>query len=177
MKLPDPQSLRIVLYPDPVLKKKAAAVTEFTAGVKAAALRMLELMHEAKGVGLAAPQVGLSLRLFVCNVTGEPQDDLICINPVLTDLNGGEEKPEGCLSIPEVTVAMRRATHARLEACDVEGKPFRMEGTDLMARAWQHEADHLDGRLIVDNMSEADQIANRRALKQLRDQYKPRRRR
>lgn len=176
MKLPSPSRLRIVLYPDPVLKKRAVDVAKFNAEIAALAKRMLELMHEAKGVGLAGPQVGVGLRVFVCNPSGEAADDLICVNPRLIELSGGEEKEEGCLSIPGVTVAMRRATHVAMEAFDVDGKPFQVTGTDMRARVWQHETDHLDGRLIIDNMSATDEIANRRAIKQLHDQYRPRHR-
>ncbi len=176
MKLPDPSRLRILLYPDPILKKRAKAVGKFDADIEALARRMLELMHEAKGLGLAAPQVGVGLRLFVCNPTAELGDDLICVNPRLAELSGGEEKEEGCLSIPVVTVTMRRATHVVLEAFDVAGNPFQVTGTDLRARVWQHEIDHLDGRLIIDNMSATDEITNRRAIKQLQDQYRPPRR-
>ncbi len=176
MKLPSPSRLRIVLYPDPVLKKQAVDVTHYDADIDALAKRMLELMREAKGVGLAAPQVGVGLRMFVCNPSGEPGDDLICINPRLTGMFGGEEREEGCLSIPGVTVTMRRATQAVMEALDVHGKPFQVTGTEIRARVWQHELDHLDGRLIIDNMSATDEVANRRALKQLHDQYRPPRR-
>lgn len=176
MKLPSPSRLRIVLYPDPVLKKPAVDVGKFEAEIAALAKRMLELMREAKGVGLAAPQVGVGLRVFVCNPTGEPSDDLICVNPRLTGLFGGEEREEGCLSIPGVIVTMRRATHVVMEAFDVDGKPFQVTGTEIRARVWQHEMDHLDGRLIIDNMSATDEIANRRAIKQLHDQYRPPRR-
>jgi len=119
----------------------------------------------------------LSLRLFVCNPTGEPSDDLVCINPRFAELSGAEEKPEGCLSIPDVTVSMRRATHAELQAMDPDGRSFAVTGNELLARIWQHEVDHLDGRLIIDNMSETDEIANRKALKQLEEAHRPRKRR
>lgn len=176
MKLPSPSRLRIVLYPDPVLKKRAVEVEKINTEIGGLAKRMLELMHGAKGVGLAAPQVGVGLRVFVCNPSGEPSDDLICVNPRLTELLGGENKEEGCLSIPGVTVTMRRATHVVMEALDVDGKPFQVTGADIRARVWQHEMDHLDGRLIIDNMSATDEIANRRAIKQLHEQHRPSRR-
>jgi len=176
MRFPNPSRLRIVLYPDPALKKRAVEVGKFNAEIAALAKRMLELMREAKGVGLAAPQVGVRLRLFVCNPTGEPGDDLICVNPRFTELSGGEEWEEGCLSIPNVTVTMRRATQVVMEAFDVDGKPFQVTGMELRARIWQHETDHLDGRLIIDNMSATDEIANRRAIKQLQNRYRPPRR-
>jgi len=175
MRRPDLSKLRILFYPDPVLKKVAVDVAKPEPAVRALADRMFELMRAEKGVGLAAPQVGLSLRLFVCNATGEPGDDLVCINPRFLELTGADERPEGCLSIPGVSVTMRRATRVVMEALDVEGKPFQATGADLLARIWQHEMDHLNGQLIIDRMSATDEIANRRAIKQLKDQYQPRR--
>lgn len=173
VKLPNPAKLRIVLFPDPVLKKVAGEVRRFSKDIHTLSTRMFELMRIDKGVGLAAPQVGVSLRLFVCNPTGEPGDDLVCVNPRFLELSGAEEKEEGCLSIPGATVTMRRATHVVMEACDADGRPFQHIGTDLQARIWQHEMDHLDGRLIIDNMSPADEIVNRRAIKQLKEQFQP----
>lgn len=163
-----PSKLRIVQFPEPVLRRPARPVEVFDDALADLARRMLALMHEAKGVGLAAPQVGLSIRLFVCNPTGEPPDNFVMVNPVLSDWSGVEEKPEGCLSIPGVTVNMRRPLRVHLRAFNARGEVFELKGDDLPARIWQHETDHLDGKLIIDNMSEADEIANRRALKQLR---------
>ena len=177
LKIPPLSKLRIVLFPDPILKKKAAEVSQLGEPVRALAERMLELMREDKGVGLAAPQVGVGLRMFVCNATGEPADDLVCINPQLVELSGAEEREEGCLSIPGATVTMRRAVRAVMQAIDVEGRLFQLAQSDLPARIWQHEIDHLDGRLIIDNMSTADEIANRRVLKQLKEKYRASRKR
>ncbi len=171
MDLPDPARLRIVLYPDPVLKRKCAPVEEFGPHLKAVTDRMLELMRKFRGVGLAAPQVGLPYRFFVCNPTGEPGDDFVCVNPRFTELSGSAEAEEGCLSLPGVNVNRRRPARAVMEALDTAGQPFTRTSEDLPARIWQHEAGHLDGRLIVDNMSTTDEIANRRALKQLKEQY------
>jgi len=169
------RKLRMVLYPDPVLTVPGAPVTVFDDQLRSLAARMFELMREAKGVGLAAPQAGESIRLFVCNASGEPGHDLVFVNPRFTELVGADEREEGCLSIPGVTVTLRRATRVVMQALDLSGEPVRAEGTELMARIWQHEVDHLDGRLIIDRMSPSDEIANRRALKQLRDDYKGKR--
>lgn len=163
--------LRIVRFPDPILKRVAVPVTSFDASVAALGQRLLELMREQEGVGLAAPQVGIGLRLFVCNATGEPGDDLICINPRLSELRGAEEKTEGCLSLPNVNVTVRRGVKATMEAFDALGVPFERTDEGLAARIWQHEVDHLDGRLIIDSMSSTDELTNRRFLKQLRDDY------
>ena len=171
MKAASLSKLRIVHYPDPILKKKAVEVIEFGPSLRSLGERMLELMREDKGVGLAAPQVGIGWRIFVCNASGEPADDMVCVNPKLVELIGAEEKEEGCLSIPGATVTMRRAVQTVMQAVDVDGKPFQLVGKDLPARIWQHEIDHLDGRLIIDNMSTADEIANRRVLKQLKEKY------
>lgn len=168
--------MRLLYYPDPVLKTRCSPVSEFDERLRSVTARMIEIMHAAKGVGLAAPQVGLALRFFVCNPTGEQGDDLVCINPSFTELTGGAEAEEGCLSLPGVTVRMRRATKAIMQFQSVDGTAVERTGEELEARVWQHEADHLDGRLIIDKMSTADEIANRRAIKQLRDQFRSTRR-
>ncbi len=168
------EKLKIICYPDPRLRKHCEPVAAFDASLAAMARRMLELMRSADGVGLAAPQVGVLVRLFVCNVTGDPKDDMIFVNPQLADLDGAAMGEEGCLSIPDVTVSVRRAARCRMMAHSLEGDAFAMEGVDLAARVWQHETDHLEGRLIVDRMSEADKIANRRVLKKLEQDYKGR---
>ncbi len=173
----DLAKLRIVFYPDPVLREHCGPVTEFGPSLQALAARMLELMHAGKGVGLAAPQVGLPIRMFVYNTTGTPADDRVCVNPELTDLEGGVEADEGCLSLPEVTVPMRRAESVTVRAHDTEGKEFRISGTELEARVCQHENDHLDGRTIVDNMPTSAELANRRILKHLKERYRARNRR
>lgn len=171
MKLRIPSKLSIVLYPHPVLKKISTPVTEFGGELKALGARMLALMHEAEGVGLAAPQIGLAIRMFVYNVGKEANEDRICVNPTVAELTGAEEHEEGCLSIPGVKVTMRRATHAVLRAYDTDGVAFELAGEDLQARVWQHEIDHLNGRLIVDHMSAVDEIANRQVIRQLRDNF------
>lgn len=171
MSPPSLDKLRILQYPSPILSRAAEPVEEFDDALRALASRMLALMREAKGVGLAAPQVGMGIRLFVCNPTGEEGDDIVCVNPTLTELTGAAEEEEGCLSIPGVTVNIRRATSAVLKRHNLEGHAITQRATDLVARIWQHEADHLDGRLILDQMSTADEIVNRRAIKQLKEQY------
>ena len=162
------QALRIVTYPDPALRRKAEPVDEITDEVRAVARRMLELMHEAPGVGLAAPQVGLPWRLFVANPTGEPDDDRVFINPVIKNPTR-EVAPmeEGCLSLPDIRGEVMRPTKATVEATDLDGRRFELTDDALPARVWQHETDHLDGVLIIDKMSRMDRLANRRPLKEL----------
>lgn len=176
MNLEKIDKLRIVNYPAPILLKIAAPVETFDSQLAALARRMFELMRQEQGVGLAAPQVGIGLRMFVCNPTGEPDDDAVIVNPHLVETNGAEEADEGCLSLPEVTVNVRRAKSVVLDAKDLHGSDVRLATEDLPARIWQHEVDHLDGKLILDYMSPSDEIANRRAIKQLKEDYKASRR-
>jgi peptide deformylase len=170
-------NLKIVHYPDPVLKKRCELVSSFDAELAELAAKMIELMHADNGVGLAAPQVGVSIRLFVCNPTGERgNNDLVIVNPVLSDLSVAEERDEGCLSLPGVTVSMRRSVRARLKAQTLTGERIELSAEGMPARIWQHEIDHLDGKLIIDHMSAADEIANRRAIKQMKADFKKSRR-
>jgi len=164
-------SIKIRFYPDACLRQKCAPVEVFDGALADLAARMLKLMHTERGVGLAGPQVGVCRRIFVCSPTGQPEDNRVYINPELYDLTGAEESEEGCLSVPEVRVTVRRAKRCRLKAFDLTGEPIEEEGTDLIARIWQHEADHLEGRLIVDRMNGTDQIANKKLLTQLEADY------
>lgn len=176
----DPATLRIVTYPAKVLRTRAHEVPSITDEVRQTSLRMIELMHEADGVGLAAPQVGLSLRLFVVDVPpGEdrsPDTDpltvtpapIVYINPVLSDPEGTlEADAEGCLSLPNITGEVMRAPIITIKALGLDGKPFTQRGAGLLARCWQHEMDHLDGVLILDRMSQISRIKARRAIREL----------
>jgi peptide deformylase len=174
LKPADIAKLQIIDYPDPRLRQICKPIEDFDETVPLLAERMLELMHGSNGIGLAGPQVGVLRRLFVSNITGRPEDDQVFVNPTLSSFIGLEEGQEGCLSLPDVTVTVRRGAECEIQACDVTGRPFNLKAAGLMARCWQHEYDHLDGRMIVDYMSESDKIANRRTLKHLDAQYKRR---
>ena len=169
----DFSKVKVINYPDPRLRTLGIPVKRFDSDLFALAKRMLELMREHKGVGLAAPQVGLAMRMFVMNATDDPANDRIVINPELLDLEGAKESEEGCLSIPEVRVQVRRALRCRLKALDVEGKPFELAGEDFIARIWQHETDHLNGVLIIDRMGPGDKIATKKHLKDLEAAFAP----
>ncbi|MFO0837774.1 MAG: peptide deformylase [Phycisphaerae bacterium] len=173
----DLAKLRVIHYPDPRLRQTAKPVARFDDALLALGRRMLELMRAEKGVGLAAPQVGVMLRLFVANHTGEAGDDRIICNPTLSDLVGGETAEEGCLSLPEVRVQVRRAMHCRLRAVDAAGKPIDLEADGFAARVWQHETDHLNGVLILDRMGPTDRIAVKKTLAALEDSFRRRGRR
>ena len=160
----DPAQLDLIKYPDPRLRKKSAAVEEFDDWLGQVARRMFEVMYASKGIGLAAPQVGLNIRLFVCNPTAKPsdQDEMVFVNPVLSDLIGAEEGEEGCLSLPAIYGPVLRAQKCRIRAYDLAGQPIDRQGEDLLARIWQHETDHLDGVLHIDRFGEAARLAVRR---------------
>lgn len=164
----DPAALRIVLYPHPVLREIAQPLDAVDGHVQAVADRMIELMHEARGVGLAAPQVGLPWRMFVINPTNEPGDDLVIINPVLSAPGPfTEPRDEGCLSLPGITAEVTRPTQITLSALGRDGQPLTLSSDDFPARVWQHEFDHLDGVLILDKMTRIDRMANKRAIAEL----------
>lgn len=165
------EALKIILYPDPRLKKVSKRVERFDADLKALTVRMFELMREAKGVGLAAPQVGINLQLFVMNHTGKPEDDRVYANPVLTEASGEEEGEEGCLSLPGIHVNVARAFVLRMDAQDVEGRPVRQEEEGYVARIWQHEFDHLQGTMLTDRMGPAARLGYRKILKELEEEY------
>lgn len=166
-----PQDLRIIRYPDPRLRKVSKPVEVIDAALRALAARMIELMREDRGVGLAAPQVGINLRLFVMNPTGKPADDRVYVNPELSDAAGDDEGDEGCLSLPKVTVKVVRSKRLRMRAVDLDGRPIEEEADGYVARIWQHENDHLDGILILDKMSPLEKLGARKTLKELEEEY------
>lgn len=149
---------------DPVLRTPAGDVETFDRAVRALADDMFETMYDAPGVGLAAPQVGLSLRLFVFD-DGQGAKGAVA-NPVITHLDGDQVEEEGCLSIPGVYRPTARAMRVRIEGRDLWGDPWAMEGEELLARIFQHETDHLNGTLFIDRLDEADR---RQVLAALRD--------
>lgn len=147
--------LEIKKYPDKILKKKAEPVTSFDEGLQTLIDDMVQTMYDAPGVGLAAPQVGVSKRLAVIDIStkGEPAPLLVLVNPVCLKAEGSIEFEEGCLSVPEYTSKVKRAEKVVVRAQDREGKQIEIETDGLLAIALQHELDHLDGILFVDRIS------------------------
>lgn len=135
---------------DEALYKVCKPVTEMTRRLRTMIDDMFDTMYEANGVGLAAPQVGIRKRIVVVDVTGE--DPVALINPVIIEADGEQTGYEGCLSVPGKTGVVTRANHVIVEAYDLNMKKFRIEGEELMARALQHEIDHLDGIVYVDKV-------------------------
>ena len=170
-----PDDLKIILYPDPRLKKKSDPVTEFGDPLRLLVVQMFQLMRAAKGVGLAAPQVGQNIRLFVANASGEAGDDRVYINPQLSNGEGSEEAEEGCLSLPDIHVKVVRHQAMTVDAFDLEGRPFRQTAIGFVPRIWQHEFDHLNGVLLTDRMGPVARMTHRKKLKELETQFKNRR--
>ncbi len=145
--------LQIRTYPDQVLLSKAAEVEEIDGKLVSLARDMLETMYDAPGIGLAAPQVGIPLRLIVFDVErengGNPH---VLVNPVITATEGEEVAEEGCLSLPGLYASVKRARAVEVKGYDLDGKEVVMQAEGLMARVIQHEIDHLDGRLFVDRV-------------------------
>lgn len=165
------EDLHIIFYPDPRLKKISQPVETFDESLQALAARMFELMREAKGVGLAAPQVGQNIRLFVMNPNGEAGNDRVYVNPVLSDADGEDEAEEGCLSLPKINIQVWRSKRLRIQARDLQGNPIEQTETGYIARIWQHETDHLNGILLTDRMGPVAKMANRKIIRELEEQY------
>jgi peptide deformylase len=163
--------LKIVLWPDPRLKKISAPVTQFDDSLKELTQAMFELMREARGVGLAAPQVGKNIRLFITNHDGDPAHDRIYVNPMLSDADGDEEDEEGCLSLPKVNINVFRNKSIKIQAQDVTGQPFEQIETGYIARIWQHETDHLNGIMLTDRMGPVAKMTYRKILRELEERY------
>lgn len=173
--------LRILAYPDPALRLRASEVRDVDDEVRAVASRMLELMVEADGVGLAATQVGLPWRLFVAHVRPAEDDPpvesdlltstdqpIVCVNPILSRFEGAPEIcEEGCLSLPEIRGDVPRSPVVSLDALDLESHPFSIRCGGLLARCVQHETDHLEGVLIIDKMTQMSRLKNRSSIRDL----------
>jgi peptide deformylase len=144
----------IVRWGEPVLHEPSQAVKEIDAGIRALVDDMVETMYAAPGIGLAAPQVGVSLRLFVADISaGRQASDLVTfINPEFVERDGMQLEEEGCLSVPGFQATVARPSRVVLKGLDREGREQTIEGTGLLARCFQHEMDHLDGTLFVDRL-------------------------
>ena len=134
---------------DPILGKKCKEVTEMTDRNRELIEDMIDTMYEANGVGLAAPQVGVLKRIVVIDVSEEGDSPIVLLNPVITEADGEQKGPEGCLSVPGKSGVVTRANHVKVKALDENMEPFELEGTELLARAIQHELDHLEGVLYT----------------------------
>lgn len=159
--------LKILNFPHPSLRHKAVPLTSIDAKVKRIAASMIALMREHNGLGLAAPQVGLPFRMFIANIPlnpEKPDEPAVFLNPVILDREGTVEAEEGCLSFPELYTKIRRARSVVVQAYDLEARLLELKLTNLMARVWQHETDHLDGKLFIDYVGIIGKLSTRSAL-------------
>lgn len=164
--------MNVLVYPDPFLRRKVQPVKTITDELRRSILAMFPTMYRTRGVGLAATQVGLDAQVFVLNLTGKPEDEVVLINPEITATEGEIRETEGCLSLPGLEARVRRAGHVRVRALDLEGKPFEVEGSELLARVLQHEIDHLGGLLFVDKIGPAARIGLKGRLKEMEERYR-----
>ena len=150
--------MEIVSYPHPALRFKSREVAQIDEGLRGMVDEMFALMYQAKGIGLAANQVAVPLRLFVVNLSGEAgqqDEEIVFINPEIIKRRGAAMGEEGCLSLPGLYADVQRAEKVVVEAFDLDGQPFRAELDELAARVVQHETDHLDGVLFIDRVDDS----------------------
>jgi peptide deformylase len=159
----------IVKFGDPVLEKKAAPVTEFDSGLRELLDDMFESMYAAHGVGLAAPQIGVSRRIAVIDVTFKenPEQKLVLINPEIIHTEGRIAQNEGCLSIPEFRENVMRPKKVTVRAQNAKGEFFEQTGEELLARAFCHETDHLNGKLYISHISALKRDLMKRKIRKL----------
>src|ERR1700758_2440953 len=159
----------IVKYGNPVLEKQAAPVTVFDEELQKLVDDMFESMYAAHGVGLAAPQIGISKRLAVIDTTfkEDPNAKLVLVNPEIIDTEGRHTQNEGCLSIPEFREPVTRARTVTIRAQDVDGNCFEKTGEELLARAFLHETDHLNGKLYIQHLSALKRDMMKRKIRKM----------
>jgi peptide deformylase len=166
----DVDKCKITYYPASVLRGRAAPVEKIDETIRRLVDKMGEILVDKKGIGLAAPQAGVPLRLFIVSLTGKREDVRAYINPTVTPHGDLDEAEEGCLSVPGIWAKIRRYKKATVTATDLDGRQFTEDAEGLYARCLQHEYDHIEGTVIVNRMGEAARIAHRRQLKKLTDE-------
>lgn len=167
--------MKIVKYPHPALRHKSKPLTMIDKEVRLQAERMLALMYEAKGLGLAANQVAWPFQLLVMNSSADPlqkEHEHVVINPIFVEKAGWQEGEEGCLSFPELFQKVRRHKKITVQAYNLQGQPVNITCSDLESRLLQHEIDHLEGRLFIDRMSDIGKLSSRGALEAFESEYR-----
>lgn len=162
-------NLGITKYGNPVLRKVAEPVTEINDEIRKIVNDMLDTMYASEGVGIAAPQIGISKRIIIVDVNPNEASvkPLILINPEIVEASGEIKEQEGCLSIPDIRSEVKRYERVVVEGLDLDGKKIRVEGTDLLARALQHEIDHINGKLFIDHLSKLKQQLLKNQLRKI----------
>jgi peptide deformylase len=156
--------LTIRKYGDPILRRRAALVDSVTPEIRGVVADMIDTMYDEVGIGLAAPQVGTSLRLIVVG-DDETRAARVLVNPVIAEAGGEVTAEEGCLSIPGIFAPVTRAAWVAVDARDLDGQPLTMKGHGLLARVLQHEIDHLDGVLFIDRLDPVTRDRIKRKIK------------
>lgn len=167
----DLDSLKVVKYPDPRLREVCTPIDEITDDVRSLAAKMKEIMFANNGVGLAASQVGVTVRLFVTSPSFQEDDFHVYINPEIISSEKPITDEEGCLSFPGIYCKIKRPSVVTVRALDLDGNEIREIYTELAARAFQHELDHLNGILLADRMGSLARMVNRSALAELAEEY------
>jgi peptide deformylase len=166
--------MKIVQYPHPALRHKADPVTSISKELHLQVGTMLELMYANEGLGLAAPQIAATNRVLVMNFAGDPEaknEEYVAINPVIIEMKGTIEDREGCLSFPGLFSKVRRAKTVKVQAYNLKGELYEMTASELPARVWQHEIDHLDGVLFIDKMGMLGRLNSKRAIEEFVDDF------
>ncbi len=172
IEIPEFSSLNILSYPNPVLRQNSELITDITPQIIALSEHMADMMEQSLGIGLAAPQIGLSIRMIVISLSGKAEHAAAFINPVLSNLEGETDGEEGCLSVPGVRANVKRYSTCTVTATNIHGKEFSLDADELLSIALQHETDHLEGKLFIDKISSVSKLVYRRALKKLEADYK-----
>jgi len=161
---------KIIYLPDVRLRQNNAPITVFDEALQILIEDMFDTMYHAKGVGLAAPQIGVNLRLSVVDAIGDKTKQLVLINPEVIASEGQMEYLEGCLSVPGAYDTVIRATNVTIRALDRVGKPYEMSASGLLGECFQHEIDHLNGKLFIDKLSPIKQAMVRKKLEKFKRQ-------
>jgi peptide deformylase len=164
----DSYNCQLTRFPAEVLGKRAKRIEKIDENIRRIADEMIDIMLANKGVGLAGPQAGVPLRIFVVSLDGKKENAKVYINPEITPSEKLEPLEEGCLSLPGIYTKVRRYSKCSVRATGLDGREFTEEAEGMLARAFQHECDHLDGVMIIDRIGQVAKIALRGRLKELR---------
>ena len=167
----DYSTCTITQYPTPVLMDRAKPIEDINDDIRQLAERMVDIMVETKGVGLAGPQAGVSLRIFVVSIDGTKENARVYINPTIEPEGKVVANEEGCLSLPRIYGKIKRYAKCTISATDLDGNKFTEVGEGLLARAFQHEHDHLEGRMIKDRLGYAAKLRSKKLLEELEAEY------
>jgi len=168
----DIDKCRITHYPAGVLAQRAQPVEKIDDNIRQFVDKMIDLMLKNKGVGFAAPQAGVSLRLFIISLDGSRENIRVYVNPTVTPVGDLHAIDEGCLSVPGIYTKIRRYKNCEVTATDLDGNEFTEQAEGLYARALQHEYDHIEGMTIVNRMGQTARISHRKQLKKLQERQK-----